>query len=95
MERRARSQFNAIYIVNRIIIRLSWRFIRLIGIRRGEEGVGGPERKNARAPNIPTLLYIPAAIPALEIIEQRGAGRSERGGRGGERKKEVNRRVAQ
>lgn len=36
MDSRARSQFSAIYIVNRIIIRLSWRFIRLIGMPGGE-----------------------------------------------------------
>lgn len=41
----------------------------------------------APATNIPTLLYIPAAIPALEIIEQRGAGRSEREREGGRKKK--------
>lgn len=101
MERRARSQFSAIYIVNRIIIRLSWRFIRLIGIRRGEEGVGGPERKNARAPMRASHEYSNVIIYTCCYTSPRNhrAARSgplwERGEGGGERKKEVNRRVAQ
>lgn len=92
MESRARSQFSAIYIVNRIIIRLSWRFIRLIGMPGGEGGREGKmpgARSFAVTPGAPVNAEPGASfrlrprifqryyIPALEIIEQR-AGRSER-----------------
>lgn len=83
-------QFSPIYIVNRIIIRLSWRFIRLIGARRNPKG----RWRNATVGRIEIRLagmfesYY-TADTACKIIEQRGDARRQTFW------KKVNRRAAQ